>query len=53
MSSTGNVSLPNTSVRFMLKATNLFKEKQKGACVISNNGVEDFKATHGFDNDHL
>jgi len=46
-------ALPNVAVRVTFKAVNLFKEKQKGARVISNNGVDDFKAKCGFDNEHL
>ena len=37
----------------MFKALNLFKEKQKGAHVISNNRVDGLKEKCGFDNDHL
>ena len=46
-------ALLNVAVTVMFKAVNVFKEKQKGACAISNNGVDDFKAKHSFDNDHL
>ena len=54
MSSIGKLfALPNIAVRVIFKAVNLFKEKQKGTHVISNNGVDDFKAKCGFDNGHL
>ena len=46
-------ALPNVAVIVMFKAVNSLKENEAGTRVISNNGVDAFKAKHGFDNDHL
>ena len=44
---------PNAAVRVTFEAVNSLKENEAGTRVISNNGVDAFKAKHGFDNDHL
>ena len=46
-------TLHSTVVRVTFKAANFFKEKQKGARMISKNRVDDFEAKCGFDSDHL